>query len=56
MARVCRHCPGVNLELCGISEQFLVGAVVIPLGFYVCVFVFSSWPDLQNMSERRCHN
>lgn len=28
-----------------VSERFLVGAVVIPLGLYACVFVFSSWPD-----------
>jgi hypothetical protein len=28
-----------------ISEQFLLGAVVVPLGLYVCTFSFSSWPD-----------
>jgi hypothetical protein len=28
-----------------ISEQFLLGAVIIPLGLYVFIFVFSSWPD-----------
>jgi hypothetical protein len=28
-----------------VSEQFLLGAVVVPLGMYVSVFVFSSWPD-----------
>jgi hypothetical protein len=27
-----------------LSEQFLLGAVVVPLALYVFVFVFSSWP------------
>jgi hypothetical protein len=28
-----------------VSEQFLLGAVLVPLGLYVFVFVFSSWAD-----------